>query len=417
MRACSLRLLIFVFFVLAAAMLVLGANNDLQCLFISGTSCPGNSTKIMGVQNDSGGFQNAHAQNWTNNTYAYSVCCNTTGNSTLTFNNSCKQASIVNMSAQSNAHIEIGSGSNYAVGVCLNSSWQRVYCSYEAASSCSTYTCLFSMAGSEGINTTNAHIGNCSQYYEKVCCGLANNAPLMPSLIYPSPGNTSVFERLINFTWSNVSATEPEGDAVVYTLNVTCTDCVASCSTNVNVASISSTNYTISTPLCPGNLYNWTVSACDTYGTCNTSNISNFTMANTADFVLLINATNFGTMTIGDNNDTTDFSPTPLVGYNNGNVKINVTVNATQLFTSQGMGTIYFMYKAEDNESGSLGACSKTTFANMDTTPNTMFCNLSYISYANSANTGNIQINVTAPLNEPPGGKSSIVQFNVVKSE
>jgi hypothetical protein len=415
MRAYSLRLLVLAFFVFGAAMLVFGANNDLQCLFVSGTTCPEGSVKLIGVENDTGGFMNAHAQNRTVETYDYSVCCNTTGNSSITIGSGCNQAAVVKLSAEDNAHVEIGSNSNYAVSACLNSSWQRVYCSYVSGDCSASYPCLFSMANSEGSNTSNAHVGNCSAYSEKVCCNLFNNAPTKPTLTSPDNNNITVFDRKTGFIWTQ--STDPDGDAVDYTLNVTCGACSASCNNVFNLAGISTLSYVITTTsLCVDIPYNWTVSACDTYDSCNTSDIFNFTIASTIDIILAINSTNFGAMNPNENNDTTDFSPGPLMVYNNGNVKVNVSINAsTALFSSVALNTNYYRFETTENESGSLNTgCSQTSYAAMDSSPKVLLCNL---SYDDSADAANIHFSLTVPPSEPPGEKSSTIQLSAVYSE
>jgi len=394
-----------------AALSVLAAN-DIQCFFISGTSCPGGSAKLIGAGNDTGGFQNAHAQNYTINTSAYSLCCNSS-NASITINNSCGEAAVIKLSSEDNAHVEIGSNSNYTINACLDSNWSRVYCAYPVGSCEASYSCLLSMAGSEGTNSSNAHLGNCSQYNQLVCCGLLNYAPSKPTLSYPADDNNTVFERYINFSW--LESSDPEGDSITYTLNITCGDsCSAECDPEP-FEGIAAIYYLLSNPLCVDIPYNWTVSACDNQMACNTSDIWNFTIDSIALIDLIVNSTSFGDAVPGVSNDTTDFSPSPLVIRNLGNVLVNVTINATQFFTSAALNTAYYRFSAADNETGSINTgCSQSSFANMQATPSNAVCNL---TYNDSNDEARIHLAILVPNDEPPGTKRSDIQFIPTQAE
>ena len=407
-----LRLVFLTMLIVSALGFFVYAANDLQCTILAGSSC--DDARLIVVENDTGGFENAHAQNLSYTTYAYSVCCNNS-NASINITDGCPgNATVLQLSDVTNAHVEIGSNSNYSVSVCLSSDWKHVECGYVSGSCAPPYICVVSMANSEGPNTTNAHVGNCSNYDQKVCCKLENKAPAPPpTLYYPANGNTSVFERRPNFNWS--ATTDPDGDSVDYSLNLTCGSCPVSCP-NVDISGISTTNYTLTSALCVDQSYNWTVSACDPYDACNTSLIWNFTILSTAAIEFIINATGFGDMTNNENNDTTDESPTPLVARNIGNVLVNVTVNATTFFESVDMDTLYYQFKSEENESGSYNqSCSQhTAFTNMDTSPKTLFCNLTY-EVGNDE--GELEINITVPPAEGAGFKSSFIEVATIQTE
>ncbi len=389
------------------------AANDLTCFFLNSKTCPAGTAKLIGVRNDTDGFQNAHAQNNTLDTYNYSVCCNVTTNSSINITSTCPgNATLLKLSNHTNAHVEIGTNSNYSIAACLGSDWKYVTCAFLQGSCGAGYNCVLSMANSEGPNSTNAHVGNCSHYNQKVCCKLENKAPTRPTLYYPANGNTSVFERKPNFNWS--TATDPDGDTVDYTLNLTCgSGCACA---DIDVDSLSSTNYTVSNDLCIDTLYNWTVSACDPYNDCNTSAKWNFTIASVAELELIVNSTNFGEMNMEENNDTTDDSPNPLVVRNIGNVYINVSLNSTVLFEQAGLNMVYYQYKADENESNSYDqACSQhSAFANMQASLSTIFCNL---SYEDANDEGEIELNITVPVDEPPGAKSSTIKVVPASTE
>ena len=384
----------------------------LQCTFIQNTTCPLGTARLIGAENDTEGYNNAHAQNNSFETYNYSLCCNHT-NASINITSGCPgNATVINLNSSSNSHVEIGTNSNYSIPICLSSDWKYVICTFPTGSCPSNYTCVLSMAGSEGTNSSNAHVANCSEYNQKVCCKLENKAPTQPTLYYPADGNYSVFERKPNFNWS--ISTDPDGDNVDYTLNITCESCSAIC--EVHLSSISTTNYTVSNALCVDTHYNWTVSACDDYDLCNTSVIFDFNITSQAILELIINTTDFGEMANNENNDTTDDSPTPLVARNIGNVLLNVTINATALFDSVAMNTVYYQFKADENETDSYdGDCSQNaTFANMSTSPKNIFCNLSYEDVNDE---GEIELNITIPSNEGGGAKSSTMKVSPFSTE
>lgn len=416
----SLRILFLCSFLSLLPVLFVLAVNDIQCIFYQNTTCPPNMSRLMGVENDThNGYFNSHAQNYSiTATYNYSICCNNT-NPSINITTACPgNVTVVRLSNSTNAHVEIGTNSNYInASACLGSNWKKVSCTYPSGSCPAPYNCTFSMAGTEGINTTNAHIGNCSTYSQKVCCGLTNSAPVKPTLYYPAHNNNTVFERRPNFNWS--AASDPDGGfATNYTINISCGG--GSCSCYQPFLNVTTTNYTVSNPLCIYPIsYNWTVTACDIYGDCNTSNMSNFTISNQGNLILLVNNSNFTNMRIGQNNNTLTRSPTQLVAANIGNVLINVTINASALFNSVAMNTVYYQFEASVNKTGSFNSsCSQMTFANMSLSAQNLFCNLTYENNtALGNNTGNIELNITVPLIEPPGPKTSAIEVGFYKIE
>lgn len=405
---------------LLVLILVLIVTANLQCFFVQNTTCQPGQARLLGLKNNSDGFNNAHVQNTSSTPYYnYSICCNNTDTSTNTITSCPGNVTVLRLSNGSNAHVELGNYSNasYSItSVCLGTNVTQVICSYPATGTCSTnYTCVLSMVGSEGSNTSNAHIGNCSQYSQKVCCGVINTAPSKPTLSYPSNNNASIFVRRPFFNWT--ASTDPENNILNYTINITCVSCPAACVASINQTT--ATNYTPSSALCYNKPYNWTVSACDVFGACNISDMWNFSINGTIGFDLVRNAINFSTLSLSQNNDTTDNSPLPLIGANSGNVIINVTINASALFTRV-MNTINYMFEAADNETGSFNSgCSQTTYTPLDNASSkTLFCNLSSDVISSTANnSGKIHINVTVPSDEPGGYKNSTLQLTAITAE
>jgi len=376
------------------------ASGDIQCIFYSGASCPAGTVKFLGLENDSDGYTNAHAQNRTIGTYAYSFCCNST-NASITHSTGCDGATFLKLSDEDNAHVQTGNNTDYPILACINSTYQNVTCSFPDNSCGAGSACMLSIANSEGANDTNSHIGNCSDYTKKVCCGSSNFAPTAPVLVYPVNNNASVEERFVNFSWQ--ASADPEDNPVTYTINATCG---ASCACGSFSTSLSGLNYTHTSELCVGYQYNWTVTACDNYDACAISAEWNFTIADNADFMLIVNTTDFGGMTLGESKQTGD-SLQALVGRNIGNVKLNATINASALFTSGSYPSSDYLYQVADNETGSIvSGCSQVSLAQINSVHGLLFCNL---TWQDAADEVKIDINVTVPMVESPGEKTSTI--------
>ncbi len=151
-------------------------------------ACAEGETGLLRAENDTGGYENAHAQlmNYSGDAYAYTLCCDTDASHTL--NNSCANESttvILRASATSDAHVQDPAVDTYAYGICMAATPGGVTCEYVNDSCSANYNPILSMASSEendgSNNQTNAHISNYSSYLLSVCCAIGNDAPNDPS--------------------------------------------------------------------------------------------------------------------------------------------------------------------------------------------------------------------------------------------
>jgi len=120
---------------------------------------------------------------------------------------------------------------------------------------------------------------------------------------------------------------------------------------------------------------------------------------------------NFGDMFVTDTNSTSDDMPLPFELRNDGNVKVNVTINATDLWVLSANPTADYQFAANTSSEGTCYDPSSTTaLTNMpaSATP-TGF--LTYLNYTNSCDTAQIELSVTVPGTETTGAKSSTVTF------
>ncbi|MDD5086167.1 MAG: hypothetical protein PHV16_00255 [Candidatus Nanoarchaeia archaeon] len=226
----------FIFFILIFFISSYVVDTALLCEVV--TNC--NNTDIFHISNQT----NAHAELNNNSNYVYEVCCNdTTG---LDVGTSCagEYFTLLHLSNQTNAHVELNNESNYNdFSVCISSSDGLFNCSYET--SCDNYdTCIASVSGS-----TNAHVGNCTDYATKICCNItAANTP--PTIIANTTKPDNVYT---NTDWIlNLTVTDPDaGDILTaYTqfyVNGTASgsehSLVVSDNVNTNVANLSSSGF------------------------------------------------------------------------------------------------------------------------------------------------------------------------------
>ena len=190
---------------------------------------------------------NAHAGFEGISVYPYRICCEDDAG-VVTISNSCAAPSDVflHLSAPDNAHVEKESQVNYINNACINVSTGVVNCFYQNGA-CATGTCLASISAD-----TNAHIGNCVAYNEKVCCKITP-----PPTCNLTPSSASInFGDSIDLTWNTTDSTSASIDGVgvapvnagvknitpldsaTYTMTVTGDGGTATCQTTVTVVHI-----------------------------------------------------------------------------------------------------------------------------------------------------------------------------------
>ena len=168
-------------------------DTSLSCNVI--TSC--SYTDIFHISNET----NAHAELNNNSNYNYKICCNDTAGLNIGTICSGEYFTLLHLSNQTNAHAELNNESNYNFNLCINISTGELNCSYE--SSCSGYdTCIASVS-----NSTNAHVGNCTDYSTKICCGF-NAAPTLDYLNLTPVSPYTTDDLYVNVTCSDNDASD-----------------------------------------------------------------------------------------------------------------------------------------------------------------------------------------------------------------
>jgi len=240
-----------------------------------------------------------------------------------------------------------------------------------------------------------------------------NSLPTI-TLISPSDNNAST-NRMPNFTWVGSDA---DGDPLIYRINITsvipgpCDDDRLVNVNNFQYYSLNESNYL---KCLADELYNyiWTVGVSEDSGVNYIwSPERRFNVSSLVDLTLPNNSVNFGSMQIGEINDTIDNNPYPLVIENLGNVWVNISLNASSLWSAPNLNpTNYFTFKIDNTtELGSFNwSSSRITFTTVPNSTNALLAILNF-SWLDSHDSAEIDLNVTVPF-ESPGPRNSTINF------
>ncbi|MBI2133753.1 hypothetical protein HYU11_03670 [Candidatus Woesearchaeota archaeon] len=158
-------------------------------------TCGGN-VSLLFVKNDTSGYQNAHAQLASNGSYPFSLCCN----SSIGIDTTCpNDATVLNLSSGTNAHVQAGNTSAHAYGngVCAGTTNGTIKITY--MSTCPAgYTAIASIS-----NDTNAHIADSNEYSLKVCMRITSKPS--PKFVSLTDSDNATFSISRNYTFVNIT--------------------------------------------------------------------------------------------------------------------------------------------------------------------------------------------------------------------
>jgi len=224
-----------------------------------------------------------------------------------------------------------------------------------------------------------------------------------------TPANNTVLQQWTNrtptFTWDGV---DPDAEQLNYTLWVSEDNSFSTINQTVNISD--DENHT-SSELELDKEYWWIVEAYDGTVRINSTPF-NFTLESYESINLTTATINFSAVDIGEENDTTNDNPAPLIIENVGNVFVNLTINSTALWSdtiAAPMNSTYYKFKAANvtTEPGSfIGATSQVSWKNMTLALTNLIKELSYLDVNDSAE---IDIYIKAPPNELAGDKISTI--------
>jgi len=162
--------------------------------------------------------------------------------------------------------------------------------------------------------------------------------------------------------------------------------------------------------------YYWRVRANDSWEYGAWSVIWNFTLVKYAEINITNDLVEFGIMALNEINDTADENPEAFKMENIGNVKANVSVNATALWTSEPLDTKYFRFKANrtDQNDYFMWSLSQTEWENIFSI---YMLAIAYLNYTDGKDTAAMDIGVEVPTDESPDVKTSIVEFYAEEAE
>lgn len=143
--------------------------------------------------------------------------------------------------------------------------------------------------------------------------------------------------------------------------------------------------------------------------------VANVTIPAKVQISLPVNTIDFGNLEISATNDTSDMDPAPFEIKNDGSVNVNITVEATDMFSGTGGAnpSTYYQFKSAEKEAGSVVNDTTdlvTTWTNMAATGNAVNFTTNFkFPNANDELYGHIKL--TVPDDESAGAKSSTVTF------
>jgi len=243
-----------------------------------------------------------------------------------------------------------------------------------------------------------------------------NSPPTRVNLLEPGDLDGEVIANATpTFNWTN--ATDADNDQIYYDIFIRC---FPSCSVdNREAFNLIDSNYTLSEPLKyyddDGYSYEWWVRAFD--GTSYGENSSKFifSIGSVVSISLPIDTVSFGTLTHGQQEDTTDDNPPPFVIQNDGNCYVNVNLTVNRFLWDTGVSSD-FQYKIDDvrgeggGEEGAFNSSASATSWTDFTLENVT--GIYQLNYSDNRDSAEIDIGIIVPSGEPSGSKRSEVLFS-----
>ncbi|MFH1399346.1 MAG: LamG-like jellyroll fold domain-containing protein [Candidatus Woesearchaeota archaeon] len=265
-------------------------------------------------------------------------------------------------------------------------------------------------------NTSKDEVWNCTvraddgtnySAYLSEAVTIGNTLPPKVTLLEPTNMDYLVTERFTYFNWSDVA--DGDGEPVSYHVWVSLTEEFTD--QTINITSVVDSEYTSANEL-DFATYWWKVRANDSDGYGEWSDVWNFTIVTSPSVLLTTNTVDFIDLQIGEENDTADFSPAPFAVMNDGNCEVNVSINASALWSSgyAPLDTQYYQFKANySTEANSFDyAHSQTDWLNLS---EVLKSGIAILNHTDANDLAYVDIRIEAPLDEPGVQKSSSVVF------
>lgn len=134
------------------------------------------------------------------------------------------------------------------------------------------------------------------------------------------------------------------------------------------------------------------------------------------DATVGVSSVNF-TLNQGESDDTNDTTPAPFNVTNDGAVQVNITVNATKLFTSGSWPSTNFQGRCSNSSAGGAAGYNCTGNSTQDYYQlGDEYLSMDLLDWTSGNDTGAFDIAVDVPSGEPGGEKQSTVTFSAIDS-
>jgi hypothetical protein len=244
-----------------------------------------------------------------------------------------------------------------------------------------------------------------------------NTPPQAVNLSLPLNG-TTIINRNPFLNWT--PAYDVDNDAINYTLVISeaigCTNFGLECIlADYQKTQITTNSYTL-TDLDLGldTWYNWTVRAYDGENYSEWAYYYNFTVSGVVSITLgctdCNNVVEFGSVLIGLSYNTTNNTAAPLIFENDGNVFVDVQINASPLWDAVGHDDVYYRFAAGNaSETPSFNYTNSTTvFTNMSAYQKDVVRGM---NYSNATDLAEIELLIRVPNDESAGDKESFINL------
>ncbi|QQG38603.1 MAG: hypothetical protein HYS32_03275 [Candidatus Woesearchaeota archaeon] len=140
---------------------------------------------------------------------------------------------------------------------------------------------------------------------------------------------------------------------------------------------------------------------------------TNITVYGTTTITLSTSVVDLGNLTLGGTNATVNASATAdgFVIRNDGNVRVNISVSATNLFSSSSNPTPNYTFFVSYNSTEGICFTSSGTTQGQTNMPSATTVIINRLNSTDSCDTAEVDINITIPLGESTGAKASTVTF------
>ncbi|HDP73731.1 MAG TPA: LamG domain-containing protein [Candidatus Woesearchaeota archaeon] len=243
---------------------------------------------------------------------------------------------------------------------------------------------------------------------------IRNTPPIMGSLLLPAHESTTTNRRPA-FEWE--AASDDDGDPITYSIEIRREGACSLpdyCSVPVVTDSgISDLSYTPVQELDIAT-YRWNVTPHDGEAYGDVSETFEVTIQSLVNITLVNNTVNFSVIAPSMTKNTSTNDPHPFRIRNDGNIRCDILMNTTQLFSTRALNTSYFQAKAREIFLGSIDTdLSKMSWFNLS---EVLTLVISDFEYSTGLDEVNVDIQIEVPREEPPGEKEAGIVFEAEAS-